>query len=45
MNKMFTVWVGGTEITDHLMPLDEANEVAEYWRDLGYDDVEIGETA
>lgn len=39
--KFYTVWVGGVEVTDCVMPIDEANKVAEYWRDLGYDDVQV----
>ena len=43
VTTMYTVWVGGIEVTDCVMPLDDANKVAEYWRDLGYDDVELEE--
>lgn len=39
--QVFTVWVGGVEVTDELFNLNEANEVVEAWKGRGYDDVEI----
>lgn len=35
----YTVWVGGTEVTDHLLPKCVAKSIAEDWRKQGYDDV------
>lgn len=37
----YTVFVGGIEVTDYELSKEEANEVAEYWRNKGYDDVAI----
>lgn len=37
----YTVWVGGTEVTDHLLPKCVAESVAEDWRKQGYDDVVV----
>ncbi len=39
--KAFSVWVGGGEVTDYLVTKAEAEEIAEYWRSLGYTDVAI----
>ncbi len=39
--KKFTVWVGGTEVTDYIVSLIEANEIAEYYINLGYEDVKV----
>jgi hypothetical protein len=36
---MWTVWVGGTEVTDSLVTLRVAEIVSEFWLELGYDDV------
>jgi len=40
---MYTVWVGGTEVTDWALDLREAQEIAEKYRDDGYDDVAVEE--
>jgi hypothetical protein len=40
-NKIWTVWVGGVEINDYYMTHARALEVAEDWREQGYDDVAI----
>jgi hypothetical protein len=43
MNK-WSVWVGGGEINDyHLTTLAEAEELAQIWKDKGYDEVAIEE--
>jgi alpha-D-ribose 1-methylphosphonate 5-phosphate C-P lyase len=39
--QVFTVWVGGVEVTDELFNLNEADEVVDDWKDRGYDDVGI----
>jgi hypothetical protein len=40
----WSVWVGGGEINDyHLTTLAEAEELARYWKDKGYDEVAIEE--
>jgi hypothetical protein len=35
----WTVWVGGGEINDYLLTEKEAQEVAQVWKDKGYDEV------
>lgn len=37
--KTWTVWVGGGEVTDHYVTLEEARQIAEHWADKGYDEV------
>ena len=37
----WTVWVGGGEINDYLLTDKEAQEVAQIWKDKGYDEVVI----
>jgi len=39
--KEWTVWVGGGEINDHLLTQDEATNLAQSWKDKGYDDAKI----
>ena len=40
----WSVWVGGGEINDyHLTTLAEAEELAQIWKDKGYDEVAIEE--
>ena len=42
--KMYSVWVGGGEVNDYyLLDRDEAERIAERWRDKGYDDVVVDE--
>ena len=41
MGKLYTVWVGGTEVNDYLMSEYDADELADQWIDDGYDDVSI----
>ena len=35
----YTVWVGGTEVNDHLLSKDKAEKLAKEYTDDGYDDV------
>lgn len=37
----FSVWVGGGEVNDHYLTLDEARELAAEYVGDGYDDVVI----
>tara|TARA_Y100000389_G_scaffold203324_1_gene251405 strand:+ start:1526 stop:1684 length:159 start_codon:yes stop_codon:yes gene_type:complete len=41
LEKKFTVWVGGVEVNDYLLTLQEAEELAEDYEMDGYDDVII----
>jgi hypothetical protein len=42
MIKVFySVWVGGVEVNDHLLTIEEANKVAQQYIDNGYDDVQL----
>ncbi len=41
MNIKFSVWVGGVEVNDNLLTLDEAQRIAKNWLDEGYDDVKL----
>ena len=43
MCKMFSVWVGGTEVTDYYSTIDEAIRIADEYIDDGYEDVHIVE--
>lgn len=40
---MWTVWVGGSEITDYPVSQGVAESLSEQWIALGYDDVAIEE--
>ena len=39
--KKYTVWVGGTEVTDFFVTYSIAKELLKQWQALGYDDVAI----
>jgi len=39
----YTVWSGGVELNDYYVSLDEAENIAEKWEAMGYDDVVIEE--
>jgi hypothetical protein len=39
----YVVWVGGVEVNDSYLTKDEANELADKYRDDGYDDVIVEE--
>lgn len=43
-DRFYTVWVGGTEVNDHLLSLSEAEDLAFEYQQDGYDDVVIVET-
>lgn len=43
MDKKFTVWVGGVEVNDYYLTEEEAERLAEEYRQGGYDDVVIEE--
>jgi antirestriction protein ArdC len=40
-NSQYTVWVGGTEVTDNYLTKIEAEEIAQGYINDGYDDVQI----
>ena len=39
--EKYSVWVGGTEVNDYLLSLDDAQRLAEHCKRMGYDDVAI----
>ena len=39
--ELFSVWVGGVEVNDHLLNLDQAQRLKQAWVDDGYDDVVV----
>lgn len=39
--KWFTVWVGGVEVNDNLLSEEDANTLADEYREDGYDDVGV----
>lgn len=41
MNKIYTVFVGGTEVNDYLLTREEAIDLRDYYLDQNYDDVMI----
>jgi hypothetical protein len=42
--KKYTVWVGGGEVNSHYIESkEEADSIAEEWREKGYDDVVVEE--
>ena len=41
MKEYYTIWVGGTEVSDYLVNLVKANNIAEYYKSIGYTDVII----
>jgi hypothetical protein len=41
--KRWAVWVGGIEVNDYLLTKDQAERVANFYREDGYDDVAIEE--
>ena len=43
MDKVFSVWVGGSEVNDYYLTMDEAIRVADDYVDDGYEDVHIVE--
>ena len=43
MDTVYTVWVGGVEVNDYYMDKKDAEYMAEFYKDEGYDDVVIQE--
>ena len=41
MDKVFSVWVGGSEVNDYYLTLDDAIRLADEYVDDGYEDVHI----
>lgn len=39
----YSVWIGGTEVNDHLLTKEDANKIAQEYIDESYDDVAITE--
>tara|TARA_R100000781_G_scaffold99051_1_gene62670 strand:+ start:564 stop:740 length:177 start_codon:yes stop_codon:yes gene_type:complete len=39
--RRYSVWVGGTEVNDYLLTLDDATMLAYEWSERGYDEVGI----
>mgnify|MGYP000418446110 CR=1 FL=1 len=39
--KIYTVWVGGIEVTDYLVNYQQANEILKSYLDDGYTDIKI----
>lgn len=39
--QIYSVWVGGGEINDYYLNWNEALELAQAWKDKGYNDVMI----
>lgn len=37
----YTVWVGGVEVNDHYLSLQEAQALASEYKDDGHDDVKV----
>jgi hypothetical protein len=44
MNK-WTVWVGGSEVNAYYLEKDQAESIAQAWKDKGYDDVIVERVA
>ena len=40
---LYTVWVGGVEVADYFVRREDAEDIAEVWRNIGHDDVAIKE--
>lgn len=39
----YTVWVSGVEVNDYLLNKEQAEKTAQHYKELGYDEVQIGE--
>lgn len=39
--KIYTVWVGGIEVNNYLLTKEEADYLANEYRDVGHDDVVV----
>ena len=44
-SKNYTVWVGGTEVNDYYLNLNQATTLKKYYEDMGYTDVKVEEIA
>ena len=41
---MYTIWVGGVEVNNYYVDnLIDATKLADYWKNKGYDDVQVEE--
>ena len=45
VEKLYNVWVGGGEVNNHPIPKEKAEQLANDYRDEGYDDVIVQEAA
>ena len=41
----WTVWVGGGEVNSYLLNKEQAKDIAQEWKDKGYDDVVVEEVS
>lgn len=41
--KKYSVWVGGSEVNDYYLTKEQAEDLAEEYKEDGYDDVVIEE--
>ena len=41
----WTVWVGGGEVNSYLLSKEQAKDIAQEWKDKGYDDVVVEQVA
>ena len=41
----WTVWVGGGEVNSYLLSKEQAEDIAQEWKDKGYDDVIVEQVA
>jgi hypothetical protein len=41
----WTVWVGGSEMSNDLLSFSQALKIVDVWKSLGYEDVVIEEVA
>ena len=41
MSRVYSVWVGASEVNDYYLSLEDAIELAQEYKDDGYDDVVI----
>ena len=42
---IYTVWVGGVEVADYFVRREDAEDIAEVWRNIGHTDVAIKEVS
>lgn len=45
LSMMYTVWVGGVEVADYFVRREDAEDIAEVWRNIGHTDVAIEEVS